>query len=179
MTREQLEHAIRAACDVADDTELYVFGSQAILGSFPNAPDKLCTSIEVDVQPKNKPELTDAIDRELGELSRFNETHGFYVHGVAIEAATLPSGWESRTVPVYDNTNGNTGYCLEVYDLAASKLFASRPKDRIFVSTLLVERLISPEIFIQRIAGMTIEKDRISDMANWVKITAAEINEAG
>lgn len=32
MTRSQLEHAIRAACEVANDTELWVFGSQAILG---------------------------------------------------------------------------------------------------------------------------------------------------
>lgn len=38
MTRDQLEHAIRAACDISNDTELWIFGSQAILGEFPNAP---------------------------------------------------------------------------------------------------------------------------------------------
>ena len=27
MTRQQLEHPIRAACDVAGDTELLIFGS--------------------------------------------------------------------------------------------------------------------------------------------------------
>ena len=27
MTREQLEHAIRAACEVSGDTEVWVFGS--------------------------------------------------------------------------------------------------------------------------------------------------------
>jgi len=32
MTRDQLEHAIRAACDVSKDAELWIFGSQAILG---------------------------------------------------------------------------------------------------------------------------------------------------
>ena len=32
MTRQELEHAIRAACDIGQDTEVYVFGSQAILG---------------------------------------------------------------------------------------------------------------------------------------------------
>lgn len=32
MTRAELEHAIRAACDIAQDDSLYVFGSQAILG---------------------------------------------------------------------------------------------------------------------------------------------------
>jgi hypothetical protein len=54
MTREQLEHAIRAACEVSEDTEIWIFGSQAILGEFPNAPKDLRASIEVDVQPKNR-----------------------------------------------------------------------------------------------------------------------------
>ena len=66
MTRDQLEHAIRAACDVSNDTELWIFGSQAILGKFPNAPASLRASIEVDVQPKNQPETVDAIDGALG-----------------------------------------------------------------------------------------------------------------
>lgn len=35
MSRFQLEHAIR----VAEDDELYVFGSQAILGELRNAPE--------------------------------------------------------------------------------------------------------------------------------------------
>ena len=60
MTRDQLEHAIRAACDVSKDTELWIFGSQAILAEFPDAPKSLRASIEVDVQPKNRPERTDA-----------------------------------------------------------------------------------------------------------------------
>ena len=37
MNREQLEHAIRAACDVANEDIVIVFGSQAILGSHPDA----------------------------------------------------------------------------------------------------------------------------------------------
>ena len=44
MTRDQLEHAIRAACDVSEDTELWIFGSQAILGEFPDAPKSLHSS---------------------------------------------------------------------------------------------------------------------------------------
>lgn len=51
MTREQLEHAIRAACDVAEDTEVFVFGSQAILGQFPDAPEALRQSAEADIAP--------------------------------------------------------------------------------------------------------------------------------
>ncbi len=111
MRRDQLEHAIRAACDVADDTEVFVFGSQAILAEYPDAPEQLRASIEVDVQPKNRPEAVNQIDGSLGELSQFHQTHGFYVHGVSIEAATLPSGWKDRTVPVSDpvGTRGNVG----------------------------------------------------------------------
>ncbi len=62
MTRDQLEHAIRAACDVSNDTELWIFGSQALLGEFPDAPGSLRAFIEVDIQPKNRPETVDAID---------------------------------------------------------------------------------------------------------------------
>ncbi len=62
MTRGQLEHAIRAACEVSEDSEIWIFGSQAILGEFPNAPEELRTSIEVDVQPKNRYDKVDDID---------------------------------------------------------------------------------------------------------------------
>ena len=92
MRRDQLEHAIRAACSVSGDTELLIFGSQAILGSYPDPPGAVAASIEVDVQALNYPEKTDAIDANLGELSRFHHTHGFYVHGVLIDAAVLPAG---------------------------------------------------------------------------------------
>ena len=74
MTREQLEHGIRAACNVSNDTELIVFGSQAILGEHPDAPPELRTSIEVDVQPRNHPEAADLIDGALGEMSLFHQT---------------------------------------------------------------------------------------------------------
>lgn len=82
MTREELEHAIRAACDAAGDTEVWVFGSQSILGQHPEAAEALRFSMEVDVDPKNRPDKVDAIDGALGEGSRFHQTHGFYVHGV-------------------------------------------------------------------------------------------------
>lgn len=98
MTRSELEHAIRAACDVSGDSELWVFGSQAILGSVPDAPAALRRSREVDVCPKNHPEKADLIDGALGELSRFDHAHGFYVHGLTLDGITLPAGWAKRTV---------------------------------------------------------------------------------
>jgi len=178
MTRAQLEHAIRAACDVAKDTELIVFGSQAILGQYPDAPPDLRASIEVDVQPINRPEAVDAIDGALGEMSQFHQTHGFYVHGVSIGAATLPAGWEERTIEVADEywTRGNVGRCLEAHDLAASKLYAYRDKDRAFVRTLLIEGMLDSDRLIQRLSALPVAPAEIERLTTWVRVTEADLS---
>ncbi len=61
----------------------------------------------------------------IGEDSPFHQAHGFYVHGLPItEAATLPAGWEERTVTVCASET-STGLCLEGHDLAATKTASS------------------------------------------------------
>jgi hypothetical protein len=178
MTREQLEHAIRAACEVSEDSEIWIFGSQAILGEFPNAPEELRASLEVDVQPKNRSDKVDAIDGALGELSLFHQTHGFYVHGLPIEeAATLPQGWEHRVTPVFDevSTNGKTGWCVEAHDLAATKLVAYREKDRDFVRILLIKEMITAKTLIERICSLRIDEQIREHLVQWVQSTAEEL----
>ncbi|MDZ4655001.1 MAG: DUF6036 family nucleotidyltransferase [Coriobacteriia bacterium] len=177
MRYDQLEHAIRAACDISGDTELLIFGSQSILGTYPEAPESLRASIEVDVQSKNRPEMTDFIDGALGQDSQFHATHGFYVHGISIEAATLPDGWLERTIDVSHpvGTKGNTGLCLEAHDLAASKLAAYREKDRVFVATLLSEGLIDGGILLGRVRSLPIEDDHRNRLVRWVEVTVADI----
>lgn len=179
MTRDELEHAIRAACDVVGDTEFWVFGSQSILGQHPDAPESLRMSIEVDVDPKNRPELVDHIDGSLGEGSQFHQTHGFYVHGVSIEAAILPREWQGRTRPVQNANTGNaTGFCLEAHDLAASKLAAFRDRDREFVRHLLREHLIDPNRLVRLINLLSLPDDQRTMLRQWVDGTAAELTRA-
>jgi len=177
MTRDQLEHAIRAACEVSNDTEIWIFGSQALLGEFPDAPESLRASIEVDVQPKNRPERVDAIDGALGELSMFHQTHGFYVHGISIESAMLPDGWEQRTIPISDPiaTRSMTGLCIEVHDLAVSKLTAYRQKDKEFVRLLLIEKMIDAKILTERIGTLNIDEQLRERLIRWVNITVEEL----
>ena len=178
MTREQLEHAIRAACEVSEDTEIWIFGSQAILAEFPNAPKDLRASIEVDVQPKNRPDNVDAIDGAVGELSIFHQTHGFYVHGLPIEeAAALPQGWQDRAKPICDeiSTRGKMIWCVEVQDLAASKLVAYREKDRDFVRVLLTEKMIAAEILVERIHLLPIDEQLREHLLQWVHKTTEEL----
>ena len=62
MNRAQLEHAIRAACEVTRDHEVYVFGSQSILGQFPEVPNALKSSAEADISPKHRLDRVDALN---------------------------------------------------------------------------------------------------------------------
>ena len=176
LTRIELEHAIRAACDVSGDTEVYVLGSQAILGQYPEAPEELRQSAEADIAPKNHPEAADSVDAALGELSRFHETHGFYVHGLTMDAATLPEGWEKRVyIVVNANTRENRGICLGAHDLAASKLVAFRDKDRRFVETLISEKMIEGAFLLQLIRQLDIAEELRVRIVNWVERTIKDI----
>ncbi len=176
MTREELEHAIRAACDVIDDDEVYVIGSQAILGQYPNAPSELRQSVEADIIPKNKSHLADRIDGVLGELSLFHQTHGFYVHGLSLEAAILPKGWVGRaTIVQNQNTGRGKGICLEAHDLAASKLVAHREKDREFVRVLLAHSLVKQNKLARSITLLPVSQTDRERLATWVDLTIKDL----
>ena len=151
MTRLELEHILRAAATIADDDEIIVIGSQAILGQFPHAPPELLVSNEADVYPRNREDRADLID--IGELSPFHDTYGYYAQGVGPTTAVLPRDWESRLVPIRnENTRGATGLCLEVHDLLVSKLVAGREKDITFARVAIARGLVDVEILRQRIA---------------------------
>ena len=165
MTRAALEHLLRAAAAITDEQHFVVIGSQAVLGQFPQAPDALLVSIEADLYPRDAIDKSDLIDGAIGELSRFHETFGYYAHGVDETTATLPAGWRERLIPVHnDNTGGSTGWCLEIHDLASSKLVASRDRDTDFVRVLLRERMVDPEVLERRLDALPLPSERIREL---------------
>jgi hypothetical protein len=146
VTRAQLEHVIRAAAAIADVDELVIVGSQAILGSFPDAPAELIGSLEADLYLPDDPAAGDLVDGAIGEESPFHESFGYYAHGVGPETAVLPRGWRDRSVVIRsDRTRGVRAICPGPADLAVSKLVASREKDRAFVAALLRHGLVGRE----------------------------------
>jgi hypothetical protein len=152
MRRSDLEHVIRAAGAIANDTEIIVVGSQSVLGQFPDAPDALLVSAEADVYPRHHPHLADLVDGSIGEGSLFHEEYGYYAQGVGPETAILPRGWQERLVPVNNpNTNGITGQCLEVHDLAISKYVARRPKDLQFTRELARQGMTRRDTLLARL----------------------------
>jgi hypothetical protein len=159
MKRRELEHIIRAAADIADDEDIVVLGSQAILGAFPDAPEELRVSVEADVYPKNKTDRADLIDGSIGEGSPFHETYGYYAQGVGEGTAVLPVDWQQRLIPIRNaNTRGATGWCLEPHDLVLSKYVAARPKDDRFVRAALAAKLVQPATLLERLASMPISE---------------------
>ena len=83
MTRDELEHIIRAAADITDQYEFIIVGSQSILGAVPHPHEVFTVSMEADIYPKEAPELAELIDGAIGERSQFHQTHGYYAQGVA------------------------------------------------------------------------------------------------
>ena len=152
MTRLNLEHIIRAAGTIADDPDIVVIGSQALLGQFPDADPALLVSMEADVYPRNRPERNDLIDGSIGDGSPFEREFGYYAHGVDRSTAVLPRGWEDRLVLVSGpNTRQVRGWCLDVHDLAVSKLVAGREKDLDFARVAARRGYVQRELIEQRL----------------------------
>jgi hypothetical protein len=161
MQRAQLEHIIRAAAAITGADRFVIVGSQAILGQFPDPPAELVFSIEADIFSLRNPSDGDLIDGTIGEGSPFHQTFGYYAHGVAEETAVLPAAWKERLVAVSnENTGGGTGLCLEVHDLAVSKLVAGREKDLDFVRALMRHQLAKEGEIQERLASTPIPEDR-------------------
>ena len=107
MRRDQLEHAIRTACQIIGRPEVIVVGSQSILGTFreDELPAAATMSVEIDILPiadgnAEIKRLADLIEGAAGELSPFEELHGFSIDGVDMETSALPEGWRDRLVKV-------------------------------------------------------------------------------
>lgn len=163
MRRADLEHVIRAAAEIADDPEIIVIGSQAILGSFPNAPAELLVSMEADVFPKNRPDRADLIDGTIGEGSPFHELYGYYAQGVDESTAILPRGWRDRLIQVKnENTRGKTGWCLEPHDLVVAKTVAGREKDLKFLEGAARGKLVELDRLLARLADTEVDSERRS-----------------
>lgn len=98
------------------------------------------------------------------------------MHGVPIEAATLPDGWPARAYRLQNaNTHDFIGWCVEAHDLAASKLAAFRDRDRDYVRVLLVERLIEPDTLAMRVGQMDIPPGVRETVRSWIRALVAEL----
>lgn len=162
MTRQQLAHLLRAAATIANDGDILVVGSQAILGSYAEGdlPEVAWLSREADLAFFDLQEgerKADDVDGAIGELSQFDETFSYYAQGVDISTAKLPDGWEQRLVPFEPPSAAPArARCLEKHDLVISKLVALREKDREFAEALLRANLVDIDILKERANALSV-----------------------
>lgn len=183
MHRDQLEHAIRAACQILGRPEVIIVGSQSILGTYreEQLPAEATMSLEVDVLPiaddnDEVARLADIIEGVAGEFSPFEELHGFSIDGVDMETSALPEGWRPRLVKVQNaNTAAPggepvfTGWCLDKEDLCVAKLCAFREKDRRFVVALIEAGLVDRHVIGARLSHVPERHaSAAAHAANWL-----------
>lgn len=161
MKREQLEHIIRAAAGITGADQFVIIGSQAILGHVARPPAECAMSMEVDVFTFRSTQDADLIEGSIGEGSPFHRTFGYYAHGVGEDTATLPDGWKDRLVEIRsEKTGGAAGLCIDVHDLAISKLVAGRDKDLEFVAAMFKHKLVVAETMRSRLAVTSLDDTR-------------------
>lgn len=162
MRRSQLEHILRAAAAITDESKFIVVGSQAILVQFANPPADLLVSNEIDIYPENRPDLSNLIDGSLGHDSLFHHTFGVYADGIGPETANLPKDWRTRAkVLKTPQTGGATGVAPEIHDLLTSKLIAGREKDLAWARAAFAHGLADPMKIVPLLDQISADKVQI------------------
>jgi hypothetical protein len=149
-TREDIERAVRALAREFNTDTVFIIGSHAILLSWPDAPEIMRGSPEVDAYPENARiwefeearkggglplEASEHIHGLFGEGSSFHGTHGFYIDGVDEGTARLPRGWHTRAMVRRFDVDGRMVKAVAPApeDLIVSKLARLDDKDKDFV----------------------------------------------
>ena len=163
MNRAELEHVVRAVCNLLGEDTVIVGGSQAALAQFPEGlPRSALMSREADVAALEDSTEEKAlwINGNIGEGTLFHSTHGFYAEGVAREIFDLPPKWESRAIAIDGRgATKSTGLCPEIHDLAVAKLAARRPKDSEWIKALLRSGHLQPALFLERVSQSPLPDD--------------------
>jgi hypothetical protein len=154
MKRPQLEHIIRAASALTGHTQFVICDSLALLAMGEDAPEELTSSLTVDLFVPGDGQSTQLIGQSLGEMSVFDQTFQYCARAVKEEDLVLPEGWRDRVLAVESpDTAGGTGYCLEVHDLAVSKLATEKEEDFTLVLGLLRHQMVDEGVLEERLTA--------------------------
>ena len=143
MKKQEVDQVLRAAGRITGEKQFIIIGSQSLHGKFPDLPDDLVKSFEVDLMAAKHADRTELLN-VIGLYSPFHDSFGYYADPVDHKTATLPKGWKGRLVNLPDgDTEGVRGLCLDPHDLAIAKYVARRDKDIIFTRELVKRGIVS------------------------------------
>jgi hypothetical protein len=171
-TTEDIERAVRALAHEFKTDTVFIIGSQAILMSWPDAPEAMRGSPEIDAYPENARlweieeakhgptlEASEHIHGLFGEGSLFHSTHGFYIDGVDEGTARLPRGWHTRAMVRQFDVYGRMVKAIapSPEDLIVSKLARLDDKDKQFVEAYHRARPLDIKLIAERIAATDLD----------------------
>jgi hypothetical protein len=159
MKKREIDHVLRAAGRITGEKQFIIIGSQALHGKYPDLPDDIVKSVEVDLLASKRPGRTEWLGA-IGVYSPFHESYGYYADPVDDKTAILPKGWKGRLVNLSPgDTEGVKGLCLEPHDLAIAKYAASREKDLIFNRELARRGLLSEARLLSLLDQTPVDED--------------------
>ena len=151
MKRKDLALLFARARDLCGETDYVVVGSLTVLGHSGKVPPRMAASVDVDAFNKHDPGRTFDLVRDLGQGSRFEAEHGYYLDPVSPRLATLPDGWESRLVRI-ELAPALAAWFLEPNDAAVSKYARLEPRDREWIRPGLQAAILSLPMLDARFA---------------------------
>jgi hypothetical protein len=152
MRRDLVDKLLRELARVSGKAEVVIIGSQSLHADAGKLPAEVLVSVEVDLLMEDGDPAEPQIEAELGRSSAFQAEHGVYIDVVRSSFPYLPDGWEGR---LRDMQVGELrARCLEVHDLAVSKLAAGRLKDNEFIAALIGHRLLDVDTLRARIGAI-------------------------
>lgn len=157
MKKHQLDHVLRAAGRITKVKQFIVIGSQSLHGKYPDLPDELVASAEVDLIAKGEVSRTEWLNI-IGQDSPFHQEFGYYADPVDEHTAVLPKGWKSRLVSLPPgDTEGVKALCLEPHDLVIAKYVARREKDITFNRELARRGIVTAKRLLQLLETTPVE----------------------
>lgn len=137
---------------IAPEEMPIIVGSQAVHAVTTFLPEIVQQSIECDfLFVGGKSKTRTEVNKKLGVFSSYQLEHGFYADALGLATVVLPTGWRERLQPLEDENGNVIAFCVEIHDVAVSKLIAGREKDFLFLNEALLREYISIDEFLTRV----------------------------
>ncbi len=123
-----------------------IVGSQAIFAVTDFPPEIVRRSVECDyLLQKDLANLRPILTEKLGIFSDYQQQTGFFA-----DILGLATDWEKRLVELKNNKSETIAFCVEIHDVAVSKLMAGREKDFEFLLVSFQSDYLKVETFVER-----------------------------
>jgi hypothetical protein len=162
MKVRSIDHLLRAAANITGQNKFVLVVSAAVIVRrrvrHKNMPADMMMTPEVDIyapQADDIESISEMIDANIGQGSRFHDEFGYYGDGVSATTAKMPSDWQVRAVEYRGaGCPDVVAVVPEENDVALAKLAAWRDKDQDWLGQGVKYGVLSLKTMITRLDRM-------------------------